>query len=143
MKEGIFVCPQNAQVSKDQHFSKILNSTKRRARKAFENICRNLLGNEKAKNYSEIVQQLITSHSAVGCNQPLKLHFLHSYLGFFPENMGAVSNEHGERFHQDISQIEKKYSTKWSLYMLADYCCSLIRETPTGKYEAKEDGVIV
>jgi phosphohistidine phosphatase SixA len=68
MKEGIFVCPQIAQVFKDQYFSNILNSTIIRAQKAFENICRNLLGNEKAKNYSEFVQQLITSHRAVWCN---------------------------------------------------------------------------
>ena len=27
----------------------------------------------------------------------LKLHFLHSHLAFFPENLGAVNNEHGER----------------------------------------------
>jgi len=66
MKEGIFVCPQIAQVFKDQHY--ILNSTKIRAQKAFENICRNLLGSEKAKNYNEIVHKIITSHSAVGCN---------------------------------------------------------------------------
>ena len=32
----------------------------------------------------------------------LKLHFLHSHLYFFPENLGDVSDEHGERFHQDI-----------------------------------------
>jgi hypothetical protein len=23
-------------------------------------------------------------------------------LGFFPENLGEISDEHGERFHQDI-----------------------------------------
>jgi hypothetical protein len=43
----------------------------------------------------------------------VKLHFLHSHLDFFfPENMGAISVEHGERFRQDISQIEKGYSRK-------------------------------
>ena len=30
----------------------------------------------------------------------LKIHFLHSHLDFFPENLGDVSDEHGERFHQ-------------------------------------------
>jgi hypothetical protein len=112
MKEGSFVGPQIAQVFKDQHFSKILNSTKRRAGKAFEYICRNLLGNVKAENYSETVQKLISTHSAVGCNMPLKLHFLHFHSRFFPENAGAVSEEHGERFHQDISQNEKRYNRK-------------------------------
>jgi hypothetical protein len=57
--------------------------------------------------------------------------------------VGAVSNEHGESFHHDIFQIEKRYSRKWSPFMLADYCCSLIRETPTGKYGANEDEVSV
>jgi hypothetical protein len=64
----------------------------------------------------------------------LKPHFLHSHL-VFPENMGAVSDEHGERYNHDISQIEKRYSRKWSPNMFADCCWSLIMETPTSKYE--------
>ncbi|MFP3032588.1 MAG: hypothetical protein ACEY3M_16215 [Wolbachia sp.] len=32
----------------------------------------------------------------------LKIHFLDSHLEFFPKNVGAVSDEHGERFHQDM-----------------------------------------
>jgi hypothetical protein len=54
----------------------------------------------------------------------LKVHFLGSHLGldFFPENLGAVSDEHGERFLQDIYNMEKQYQGKWSLSMLADYC---------------------
>jgi len=39
--------------------------------------------------------------------------------------MGDLSDERGEKFHQDISQIEKKYSGKWSPRMLAEYCWSL------------------
>ena len=33
-------------------------------------------------------------------------HFLGSHLDFFPENCGYVSDEHGERFHQDIAAME-------------------------------------
>ena len=29
----------------------------------------------------------------------LKIHILHSYLDFFPSNMGDISDEHGERFY--------------------------------------------
>jgi hypothetical protein len=47
--------------------------------------------------------------------------------------MAAVSEGHGENFNQDISQIEKRYIGKWIPDMLAEYCCSLIRETPTGE----------
>jgi len=42
----------------------------------------------------------------------LKIHFLHLHLDFFPENYGAVSDEDGERFHQDISSMEKGYHGK-------------------------------
>jgi hypothetical protein len=29
-------------------------------------------------------------------------------LDFFPQNLGAVIDEHGERFHQDIAVMEKQ-----------------------------------
>jgi hypothetical protein len=41
----------------------------------------------------------------MGCNMSLKIHFLESHLDFFPENLGEVSDEHGERFHQDRFSI--------------------------------------
>jgi hypothetical protein len=63
----------------------------------------------------------------------LKVHFLDSHLNFFPENLGAVNNEHGERFSQDISTVEKRYQDKWSNIILADYCWALIREVPQAK----------
>ncbi|UYV79714.1 hypothetical protein LAZ67_18000389 [Cordylochernes scorpioides] len=67
----------------------------------------------------------------------LKIHFLHSHLDFFPDNLGAVSDEHGERFHQDISSMEKRYQGKWSPAMLADYCWTLKRDLPQAKYRRK------
>ena len=47
-----------------------------------------------------------------------KVHFLHSHLTFFHENLGAVLDEHGERFDQDIAGIEKRFKGKWSTGML-------------------------
>jgi hypothetical protein len=55
-----------------------------------------------------------------------KLHILHSHYNFLHGNMGAASDEHGQRLLQDISQIEKRYSGKCSPKMLADYCWSLL-----------------
>jgi len=104
-----------------------------------KNICRNFLGNEKVENYSETAQQLTASYSAVGCNMSLTLHFLHSHVGFFPENMAAVSNENCRRFHQDISQTKKRYCGKWSPNMLAEYRWSLTREMPTGENKRQQN----
>jgi hypothetical protein len=57
--------------------------------------------------------------------------------------MRAVFDEHGERFYQNISQIEKRYSREWSSNILAESCWSLIRETLTGecKRQKKTKGV--
>jgi hypothetical protein len=50
------------------------------------------------------------------------MQFLHSHLDSFPVICGAVCDEHGERFHQDISAMENRYKGKGSAAMLADYC---------------------
>jgi len=67
------------------------------------------LGNTRAENYEELVNNPLQSYQKLGCNMSLKIHFLHSHLDLFAENCGAVSNEHGEGFHQDISSMEKRY----------------------------------
>ncbi|UYV78520.1 hypothetical protein LAZ67_16001878 [Cordylochernes scorpioides] len=73
------------------------------------NVCKNFLESVKAENYRDIVNDLLLSYKALGCNMSLKIHFLHSHLDLFPDNIGAVSDELGERFHQDISSMEKRY----------------------------------
>jgi hypothetical protein len=57
-------------------------------------------------------------------------HFLSSHLDFFSENCGSVSDEHGERFRQDIAGKEGRYKRKWSPSMLIDYCWTLMRGSP-------------
>jgi hypothetical protein len=40
----------------------------------------------------------------MACCMSLKVHFLHSHLDFFPENVSEVGNEQDECFLQYISQ---------------------------------------
>ena len=61
----------------------------------------------------------------------LKVHVLHSHLDFFAENLGDVSDEHDERFHQDISVMERRFKGKWNPGMMADYCSGMKREDLT------------
>jgi hypothetical protein len=82
MKVGIFFVPQITQIFEDEVFSRKSNSTGKRVWQAFENVCRNFL-DKKAENYGETVQELISSHSAVGCNMSVKLHFLHFHFDNF------------------------------------------------------------
>ena len=75
------------------------------------------------------------SYEKLGCNMSLKIQFLHSHLDFLPENCGAVSEEHGERFHQDVSSMEKRYQGKWNCAILADYSWTLASDAPTMEYK--------
>jgi len=63
------------------------------------------------------------------------MHFLFSHLDFFPLNCGAVSNKHGERFHEDILVVEHRYKEKWSAAMLGDYCWMMKSNAPETKYK--------
>ena len=67
----------------------------------------------------------------------LKMHFLHSHLDFFPSNLGEVSDEQGERFHQDISVIEGRYQGRYDAKMMGDFCCYLQRESKNSSYKRK------
>ncbi|UYV74889.1 hypothetical protein LAZ67_12001692 [Cordylochernes scorpioides] len=133
IKEGIFVGPQIRELQQDGNFQNSLNEVKAAAWNSFRNVCKNFFGSVKVENYRDIVNDLLLSYKALGCNMSLKIHFLHSHLDFFPDNLGAVSDEHGERFHQAISSMVKRYQGKWSPAMLADDCWALKRDLPQAK----------
>ena len=59
----------------------------------------------------------------------IKVHFLHSHLDCFPENLGALSDELRERFHQDVKEMEERYQGRWDAVMLADYWWSIKRDS--------------
>ena len=50
-----------------------------------------------------------SKYKVLGCKLSLKVHFLFSHLDQFPENLGAVSEEQGEQFHQYIKEMERQY----------------------------------
>jgi hypothetical protein len=58
----------------------------------------------------------------------LKNSFFGFTLGFFPENLGAVSEEQGERFHRDNKEMERRYQSQWNVNMIGDCCWMLHRE---------------
>jgi len=134
IKDGIFIEIQVRELTQDKQFDKGLNETEGNAWLSFKRICKDFLGNHKSGNYQDVVQDLFTSYKTMGCNMSLKNHFLQSHLDFFQENLGEISDEHGERFHQDIMGMEKLYQGKWTSSMLADYCWTLKRNVHDAKY---------
>jgi len=98
------------------------------------------LGNRRADNYKDLVEELLSSYQELGCNMSMKIHFLSSHLDFFLENCGSVSDEQGECFHQDIAAMGGRYKGKWSASMLADYCWTLMHDSTnsTFNWQAKK-----
>jgi hypothetical protein len=73
----------------------------------------------------------------LGCSMSLKVHFLASNLDYFPENPGAVSEEQGEIFHQDIKKMERRYQGRWNVNMMADYSWTIRRDESQAVHKRK------
>jgi len=82
IKEGIFIGPQIKELMQDKQFDEDLNENERNACFSFKRICKDFFGNYKTGNYQDVVQDLLTSYKAMGCNVSLKIHFLESHLDF-------------------------------------------------------------
>lgn len=52
----------------------------------------------------------------------MQIPFLRSRLDVFPANDGTMSDEHGERFHQQISTQENVYESNSKPILRGDYC---------------------
>lgn len=125
LKAGIFDGPQIKRLIKDENFSSSMTDIERNAWNEFVWIVHNFLGNKKDEHYSDHVDNMLSHFEQLGCNMSIKVHYLHSHLDCFPENLGDFSEEQGERFHQDIRTIEERYQGHRDAHMMADYFWSI------------------
>lgn len=102
----------------DRKFKNKLNPLEFAAWEAFVLLVQNFFGNHRAEQYVELVDNMLKAYQRMGCRMSLKMHFLQSHLDFFPPNLGDVSDEHGERFHQDISVMEIRYQGRFNPNMI-------------------------
>ena len=128
---GIFISPEIRKLFADENFSKHLNTKELEAWNTLKLVAENFLVNHRAENYIEIVENMIEAFRHLGSRMSLKLHFLHSHLKFFSDNLGAASDEHSERFHQDIAVVETHYKGKSNANMMGDYCWFLQKQSET------------
>lgn len=130
IKAGVFDGPQIRTLVRDEEFVKKMNKKEKVAWRSFVEVVQNFLGNKKAEDYELLVNRMLLAFRDLGCNMSIKLHFLNSHLDKFPENLGALSDEQGERFHQDLMMMEERYQGRWDKNMMADYCWSIKRDCP-------------
>ncbi|GBM35655.1 hypothetical protein AVEN_244537-1 [Araneus ventricosus] len=137
IKEGIFVGPQISDIFKDTKFENPLDYDEKQVWDSDCQGCTNFLGSIRSKYYEDLVHDMLALHQRFGCRMSLKLHFLDFQLEFFPANCGKFSDEHGERFHQNMSVIEQRYRRMWSASMLGDCCWMILRDNPHVEYKRK------
>lgn len=128
LKAGIFDGPQIRLLMKDNNFMNSMNDLESSAWTSFVNVVQNFLGNHKSENYRELVRIMLENFRKLGCHMSIKVHYLHNHLDKFPENLGSYSEEQGERFHQDLKNMEERYQGRWDEHMMADYCWGIKRE---------------
>lgn len=137
IKEGIFVGPDIRKLMKDDDFIKTMTAIQKDAWLSFKDVVQNFLGNNRDPKFKTIVSTMLQNFKRLGCLMSMKLHFLFSHLDYFPENVGAFSEEMGERFHQDFKEKERHYQGRWDKKMMADYCWSLKREDNSTSHKRK------
>lgn len=133
LEAGIFDGPKIRQLFNDVTFTDNMTKKEHAAWSSFRDVCQNFLGNKKSPNYKKLVRDMIRSFQVLGCNMTIKMHFLDSHIDFFPDKLGDFSEEHGERCHQDMKDMEKRYQGTWGVNMMADYCWSLKRDVKNKK----------
>ena len=112
VKEGIFVGPQIIRMLASEELEVQMSDLERNAWQAFRMIEEGFLGKHRRDDYAMLVSNLIESYKKLDCRMLLKLHFLHSHLNFFRDNSGNVSEEHSEKFQQEIQVMEKRYQER-------------------------------
>ena len=109
MKAGIFDGSQIRELIRDAEFENSMNEVELEAWTAFVMLVNNFLSKNKARNYAELGTNMLTAFSNLGYNMSIKMHYLFSQMGCFPENRGSMSDEQEERVHQDMKKMETMY----------------------------------
>ena len=105
---GIFPRPDIQKMMKSEEFEKLMTFKERNAWRAFKDVVENFLDNHKSDNYAKLIERLMRTYKIIGCRMSLKMHYLHSLIELFEQNMGSISEKHGERFHQEMAEKEKR-----------------------------------
>jgi hypothetical protein len=100
LKVGIFDVPQFRKLINDPHFIASMNKIESCAWSSFVLVVKNFLGNKKADNYTQLVEDMLFHFNRLGCNMSVKVHYLHSHLDRFPKKLGDLSEEQGESFNK-------------------------------------------
>jgi hypothetical protein len=98
-------------------FENSVNHLEKQEWQDLKNTVEYFLGNPRRPDNRDIMYNLMEHFRNLGCKVSTKLPFLHSHIDYFPQNFSSISEEHGERFHQDIRGMKKAHQSGWTVNM--------------------------
>lgn len=137
---GVFNGPEIRKMFKSDKFVNAMTLVERRAFIGIKNVVENFLGNYKADNYRDIVKEMLDAFEDMNIHISLKIHFLLNHLDCFTENLGDTSDEHGEKFHQQLKKLEADFEGKNHEHMMGTYCWRLLRHDNPSYFKRKGSG---
>ncbi|XP_039969121.1 uncharacterized protein LOC120780956 [Bactrocera tryoni] len=111
----MLVGPDIRKLLQDEEFYGHLSDMQKTAFDFMQLVISEFLGNSKAQNYAENIECMLIGFNNI-------------------EKIGAVSDEHGERFHQDIKVLEERFKGKSQSVLLPEYVWGLYRNLDTSKH---------
>ena len=88
LKAGIFDGPRICPLIKNSCFMHPMKDTEFAAWQSFVLVTQNFLGNRKAENYHELVEDMLSKFKDFGVEMNIKVHYLFSHLDRFSTNLG-------------------------------------------------------
>ncbi len=73
-------------------------------------------------DYKERIGDLLSNYQQMGCNMSLKLHFLDEHIDRFPVFLSSMSEQHGERGHQEMKGPSRLYPSTESVRVMSERC---------------------
>ena len=137
VRKSVFVGPQIRTLTKDALFLSTMTDVEKKARFSFIEVVSKFLGNAKDSDYKTVVENVLDCFEALGCRMSLKVYFLHAHLDYFPLNLGDMSEEHEECFHQDNKSVEIRYRGRWDVSIMAYNRWCLKRECKSNEVARK------
>lgn len=131
---GVLNGPDIRKLIASQRFYNLLSPLEKEAFSNFKSVVSNFLGNNRSPDYKEIVHNMLMSFKRLQISTSPKIHYLHQHLDFFKDNLGKISDEHGERFHQQIKLIEERFLGKNVESMLAEFIWYSFQEQEPAVY---------
>ena len=122
LEAEVFVGPEIRKLMQNEGFGARLRPLELAAGNAMKSVVVNVLGSHRHKKYPDIIDSMLKANEQLDACMSWKMPFLRSHLAFFPSNLGEVSDEQEERFHQNISVIEGRYQGRYDANMMGDFC---------------------